>query len=58
MIILKVKAPRVMKKIPLKVIEQDFRGEFPWWHYDECIEEAVNVLGKGAEKKFIRDVAN
>ncbi|KAD5802704.1 hypothetical protein E3N88_14064 [Mikania micrantha] len=38
--------PKVMKKIPLRKIRQDFSDNFRWWYYDGRTAEAVIVLCK------------
>lgn len=44
-IIFKVKSPRTTKKIPLKIIRQNFYKEFSMWYNDDKTGEAVIVLG-------------
>ncbi|KAL8229714.1 hypothetical protein R6Q57_014614 [Mikania cordata] len=43
-VILKWPPPKVMKKIPLRKMRQDFMEGFRWWYYDGRTGEAVVVL--------------
>jgi hypothetical protein len=44
LVILKCKAPKVLKKVPLKKMEQNFGKNLKWWYYDNATGEAVIVL--------------
>ncbi|KAD6118944.1 hypothetical protein E3N88_10215 [Mikania micrantha] len=45
-VILKWLPPKVLKKIPLRKMRQDFMDGFRWWYYDGRTGEAVIVLCK------------
>ncbi|KAL8214093.1 hypothetical protein R6Q57_003542 [Mikania cordata] len=51
-VILKWLPPKVMKKIPLRKMNQHFLEGFRWWYYDGRTGEAVIVLYKYKFKPF------
>ncbi|KAL8257365.1 hypothetical protein R6Q59_029406 [Mikania micrantha] len=53
-VILKWLPPKVMKKIPLRKMRQDFMEGFRWWYYDGRTGEAVIVLCKDKKWETIR----
>ncbi|KAD0254409.1 hypothetical protein E3N88_44555 [Mikania micrantha] len=53
-VILKWLPPRVLKKIPLQKMRQDFMDGFRWWYYDGRTGEAVIVLCKDKKWETVR----
>ncbi|KAD5960922.1 hypothetical protein E3N88_12395 [Mikania micrantha] len=53
-VILKWLPPRVLKKIPLRKMRQDFMDGFRWWYYDGRTGEAVIVLCKDKKWETVR----
>ncbi|KAL8239559.1 hypothetical protein R6Q59_016126 [Mikania micrantha] len=53
-VILKWLPPKVLKKIPLRKMRQDFTEGFRWWYYDGRTGEAVIVLCKDKNWETVR----
>ncbi|KAD5507936.1 hypothetical protein E3N88_15639 [Mikania micrantha] len=53
-VILKWLPPRVLKRIPLRKMRQDFMDGFRWWYYDGRTGEAVIVLCKDKKWETVR----
>ncbi|KAD3337443.1 hypothetical protein E3N88_32963 [Mikania micrantha] len=53
-VILKWLPPKVLKKIPLRKMRQDFMEGFRWWYYDGRTREAVIVLCKDKKWETVR----